>query len=769
MKKRVILCCGIGLLVIFLALLIWAWLFSDLPQVNKLDQVQNFPSLRIVDRNGHLLYEDLGAHSIRFHPLTFQEIPDCVKQATIATEDASFYRNPGFDLKAMLRALWINLRGGETIAGGSTITQQLVRNLLLEKGESNQRTLKRKLREIYLAWKITRRYSKEEILTLYLNHTYYGSFAYGIEAASLTYFGIPSKNLDLAQCALLVGLPQAPSAYNPFIFPENAKKRQQIVLARLAKLQLISARQLQEALEEELTFNEAPYPMEAPHFVMYVRNQVDQLISSGILHPSDRLKDLTIYTTLDLNLEKIAEKAVQDHLTKLKIDRGGLGHNVHNAALVAINPSTGEILAMVGSADYHNNSIYGAINMAIAPRQPGSALKPFLYALAMDPNQPHPLMPGTIIWDKQTNFLTRNGKIYTPANYDGKEHGLVTVREALGSSLNIPAVIVLDQIGLQRFSAFAQTIGLTSLRNPETYDLTIALGGGGVSLLELTGAYGVLAAQGKKAQPFAILSIQDKFANVLYQQKREARQVIDPRIAWLISDILQDDDARTIGFGKHSILNIDRPAAVKTGTTTNFHDNWAVGYTPQIVVGVWVGNADYTPMIEVTGLTGAAPIWHEFIRQALNNRVKEWYPRIPEIRSVQLCKPVSPFTDRCGSYFQDWMIGETKPLKWLNLSFHSGLSSQSHAFEIISPRPNGEYIQAQNQATRLPLTIRNINGVDLFKIFLNQKQIATLNGDPDQLWLDLQLGVSVITIEGWQNNQLIETQTFSITLRPPLR
>jgi len=202
MKKRVILCCGIGLLVIFLALLIWAWLFSDLPQVNKLDQVQNFPSLRIVDRNGHLLYEDLGSYSIRFHPLTFQEIPDCIKQAIIATEDASFYRNPGFDLKAMLRALWINLRGGETIAGGSTITQQLVRNLLLEKGESNQRTLKRKLREIYLAWKITRRYSKEEILTLYLNHTYYGSFAYGIEAASLTYFGISSKPRSCAMCII---------------------------------------------------------------------------------------------------------------------------------------------------------------------------------------------------------------------------------------------------------------------------------------------------------------------------------------------------------------------------------------------------------------------------------------------------------------------------------------------------------------------------------------------------------------------------------------
>lgn len=769
MKKWRFFLGGIVFIVLILTVVITHWLFADLPSIDQLNEIQNFPSLRIVDRSGRLLYEDLGENSIRYHPLRFQEIPDCIKQATIATEDASFFSNPGFDVKGMLRALWINLRGGDTIAGGSTITQQLVRNLLLEKGESEQRTVKRKLREIYLAWQITHHYTKEQILSLYLNHTYYGSFAYGIEAASLTYFGIPAKQLDLAQCAVITGLPQAPSIYNPFIHPDAAKKRQKVVLERMAKLKFITDQQFTNAIHEELNFSEAPYPMEAPHFVMYVRNQVDQLISSGQLSPNARLNDLTIYTSLDLNLEKTAEKAIQSHLTKLALDRGGLGHNVHDAALVAINPKSGEILAMVGSANYQNEAIYGAINMAITPRQPGSALKPFVYALAMDPNQLNPLMPGSLIWDKQTNFQTRDGKTYTPVNYDGKEHGLVTVREALGSSLNIPAVMVLNQIGLQRFSAFAQTIGLTSLRNPETYDLTIALGGGGVSLLELTSAYSIFAAQGIKNQPYAILSIQDKFGNVLYQYQRKTIQVVDPQVAWLISDILHDDNARTIGFGRNSILNIDRPAAVKTGTTTNFHDNWTIGYTPQIVVGVWVGNADYQPMMEVTGLSGAAPIWHEFIRQALLNQVEEWYPRPPTIISTALCKPISPFTEQCGSQYQDWMIVGTHPLKSLNFNAVPSEPNQSQAFEIISPHPNAVYIKGQNQPVTIPLTIRNNNGLDTFKVFLNQKQIATLDRDPKTIWLDLQPGVAVITIEGWQNNQLMETQTISITVNPPLR
>jgi membrane carboxypeptidase/penicillin-binding protein PbpC len=424
---------------------------------------------------------------------------------------------------------------------------------------------------------------------------------------------------------------------------------------------------------------------------------------------------------------------------------------------------------MVGSADYYNASIHGAINMAITPRQPGSALKPFVYALAMNPNLPQPLMPGSLIWDKQTTFITQDGKTYTPANYDGKEHGFVTVREALGSSLNIPAVIVLNKIGLKNFSAFAQNIGLNSLNNPKTYDLTIALGGGGVSLLELTNAYSVLASQGQKSKIQAILSIQDKSGKSLYQNESEKTQILDPQISWLISDILHDDTARTIGFGRNSILNIDRPAAVKTGTTTNFHDNWTVGYTPQLVVGVWVGNAGYQPMFEVTGLSGAAPIWHEFIRQALINQPEIWFPRPNNITSVELCKPINLSSPDCVIKYQDWMITGSEPIKSLNLPEGTENTSLPNAFEVLSPLPNAVYVASETQPTTLPISIRSFQTLDFFKVFINQKQIATLNHEPYQTWWEFPVGEATVAIEGWRNNLLVSAQSFTITVNPPLR
>jgi membrane peptidoglycan carboxypeptidase len=429
-----------------LGLLAWVWLCRDLPSLAKLPEQLATPSVRIVDRNGRLLYEALDQGGGRHNVVSLAKVPLACQQATIATEDHSFYTNPGVDLRGMIRAAWINLQGGETIAGGSTITQQVVRDLLLESGERGERSLRRKLREVILAWQLSRQKSKDEILALYLNQTYYGGMAYGIEAAAQTFFGQPVERLDLAECALIAGLPQAPALYNPFTYLEAARKRQQVVLALMAADGSITAEQEKLAAEEELVLSESPYPIEAPHFVMLVRNQLDQLFSTEQIYQQG---GLVVRTSIDLDWQHQAEDAIRRQLESLQRSPDELGHNVNDAALVALDPHTGQILALVGSPDYFNTAASGAINMALAPRQPGSALKPLLYGAALDPSSPSGgWTAATMMLDVRTSFLTADGKAYTPSNYDLRERGPVLVRTALASSLNIPAVLTLDHVGL---------------------------------------------------------------------------------------------------------------------------------------------------------------------------------------------------------------------------------------------------------------------------------------------------------------------------------
>jgi 1A family penicillin-binding protein len=751
------------------------WFFSllhNLPDPKNLAYKLQLPSIQIQDRNGLLLYEDLGKEAIRHRPVKYEDLPECLINATVATEDHTFFTNPGFDLKAMLRAIWINIRGGQILAGGSTITQQVVRNLLMSDEERSHRTLHRKIREIILAWQLSRHLSKQEILSLYLNQTYYGSFAYGVEAAAQTYFGKSITELTLAECTLIAGLPQSPAHYNPFIYPENAKQRQEIVLERLFDRGYISAEEKQQAQDQPLIFTEQPYPLEAPHFVMLIRNTIDQMEKEGLIPSEARKNGMIIRTTLDLNWQRLAEKAIQHHLQRLSQGRDGLGHNVKNAALVAINPTSGAVLAMVGSPDYYNQAIYGAINMAIVPRQPGSALKPFIYALAMDPNASNPLTAATQIDDTRTVFFTRDHKAYIPVNYDGKEHGKVTVREALASSLNIPAVSILNQVGLERFAAFMKTLGIQSLDSPDRYDLTIALGGGGVRLLELTAAYGVFANKGVITSPYWIESISDNKGNVYYQASQKSKKVMDERVAWLISDILSDDQARYIGFGQNSILNLDRPVAVKTGTTTDFHDNWTIGYTPSLVVGVWVGNADYEPMVEVTGLTGAAPIWHEFLRAVMINRPVEQFERPDGLIQQTICKKIHPANQQCLEATTEWFITGTQP-DLNTLSTHaSQINTQKAHFSILSPRPNGIYLLPTYSSPKYPkllIELRNNTSLTQFKIFIDGVLLASLETEPLITWWQMQEGRHVLRIEGWQGNQLIEEQKVTFTVQPPLR
>jgi penicillin-binding protein 1C len=651
-------------LVLAAAVFIYFYLFQGLPSLDTLPERLVTPSVQITDRNGRTLYELLGTDSGRHSVLSLNQIPLALQQATIATEDSSFYSNPGVDLVGILRAMWIDLQGGEILSGGSTITQQVARHLLLNGSQGTDRNLHRKLRESLLAWELTRHLSKDDILALYLNQTYYGGLAYGVDAASQTFFGTQPADLDLAECALLAGLPQAPGLYNPFDNLAAAKKRQDVVLTLMEKNGYITAQQHSLAKEEPLVLSKTPYPIEAPHFVMMVRAQLDQILTQDQIYQHG---GLIVRTTLDLDWQHQAEAAVQQQLSELQTQgQQTLSYNVNDAALVALDPHTGQILAMVGSPDYFSNQNSGAVNMATTPRQPGSALKPLIYATAFDPTRPNPWTPATMILDVTTSFVTHDGQAYIPSNYDNLEHGPVLARTALASSLNIPAVKTLNYIGLKTLFDTANRMGITTLQNPNNYDLSLALGGGEVSLLQLTSAYGDFATGGIRHDPYAILDIHDPQGKLVYQTTPPAGvRVLDERVAWLISDILSDDAARAVGFGRNSALNVGFPAAVKTGTTSNFTDNWTIGYTPNLVVGVWAGNANHEGMRNVNGLTGAGPIWHQFIRSVLTGQPDTPFVQPPGLVQVDICalSGLLP-TPACPYRRLEWFIDGTQPTQY---------------------------------------------------------------------------------------------------------
>ena len=687
MPMKIINAVGIFFLIAFLA--IYFWVFWQLPSLGDLPQNLAVPSLRITDRYGRILYEVIDQDGGRHTPVPIESIPEQLIMATIATEDRSFYQNPGVDLLGILRAFWINIEGGETLAGGSTITQQVARNLLLTENEQFERTIRRKLRESWLAWNLTRKYTKDEIISFYLNQMYYGALAYGVEAAAQTYFGKAISDLSLAESALIAGIPQSPAIYNPLVDPQAAKKRQNIVLNLMLNQGIITQEQHNLAFQQPLEFTSSPYPIEAPHFVMMVIAKLDEIVP-----PESRISDQTLIvrTTLDLDWQHLAERAVTHHLEALNdpstsIKTGGIesgrnvpgGHNVNNASLVALNPNSGEVMSFVGNHDYFDIDHNGAINMALSPRQPGSALKPLVYAAAFNPTRQNPYTAATMLMDVTTNFTTHEGDAYAPANYDNQEHGPVSVRQALASSLNIPAVIALDSIGLSDLFNMATMVGISGFGDPDDYDLSLALGGGEVNLVELSAAYGAFASHGFRLNPFIIYDITTLDGDLLYNHAQSPpKQVIDDRIAWLISDILNDNDARSLGFGTNSALKLDRPAAVKTGTTTNFHDNWTIGYTPDIVVGVWVGNANHEPMRGITGLSGAGPIWHQFIREILTGYPEKWYSKPPGLIQVEVCalSGLLP-TEDCPYTKYEWFISGTEPTQPDNIFHKVTLDSET--------------------------------------------------------------------------------------------
>lgn len=687
----------VGMAAVVLCILIAlarVWLLTDLPSTSLLPVGTVAPSTILYDRYGRVLYEIMDPHVGRQQPLALADIPLYLQQATIATEDASFYSNPGVDVRGILRAVWINLRGGEVLAGGSTITQQLARNLLLTPQERSQRTLLRKLRESILAYRLARAYSKERILELYLNQTCYGNMAYGVEAAAHIYFGKSARELDLAECALLAGLPQAPSAYNPLIDPQAARDRQAVVLALMVKHGYIGAEQAKAAHEEPLAYAATSFPIRAPHFVMYVWDILRSEYGEEALYR----QGLRVYTTLDVDLQERARDIARYHLQELatsSVDHPA--HNVTDAALVALDPQTGEILAMLGSPDYFQTAIDGAVNVTLMPRQPGSAIKPLTYATAFTRDY----TPATMLLDVRMSFITREGNAYVPVNYDRKFRGPVLLREALASSLNVVAVQVLQHVGVEALLSTAHNLGISTLQESQRYGLALTLGGGEVRLLELTAAYASLANGGWRVEPTAILRVEDAQGKTLWtRQTALGSRVIDERVAYLVTDILSDDSARIPAFGEGSALQLSRPAAAKTGTTTDWRDNWTVGYTPDLAVGVWAGNANNSPMIDVTGITGAAPIWHSFMEEALKGKPVRTFTRPDGLLRLEICADSGLLPNSyCPHRRSEWFIAGSEPHALCDMHILAQVDQRSG--ELAGEHTPAEF-RVQRVATLLP-------------------------------------------------------------------
>lgn len=595
-------------LIIFLAMYTYtSFIFTaayQLPSPTKLISADKALTTEFFDRNGKLLYRMYEGRNRTL--VTLEELPIHLIQATIATEDKNFYHHPGIDLLAIIRAMRANSKKQaqtQTLEGASTITQQLIKNALL----TPDKTYQRKIKEIILALWAERIYSKDQILQMYLNESPYGGPAWGVEAAAQTYFGISSRKLSLAQSAFLAGLPASPTQFSPYgSNPELAKLRQKEVLRRMAENNFITAEQAEEAFLEDLALKPPINNIKAAHFVMYVKDLLSQKYGQRVVSQGG----LKIITSLDLNIQEEAEKIIAEeaqNLTHL---------NVKNAAAMVTAAKTGQILAMVGSKDYHNKE-FGSFNVALALRQPGSSIKVATYATAFKQG----FSPGNTILDVPVIFRDNWGNTYSPVNYDGKYHGPVSIRTALGSSYNIPAVKLLSTVGVEEMMQTARDLGITTFTDPKRYGLSLTLGGGEVKMIDMMTLYGALSQMGKKRLATPILKVTNSEGVVLEEYEDHPTQAVAAEAAFLITDILSDNNARTPAFGANSLLKItDNKIAVKTGTSDNKRDNWTFGYTPDFVVGAWVGNNDNSPMNPslTSGVTGAAPIWNKITKLLLN-------------------------------------------------------------------------------------------------------------------------------------------------------
>jgi 1A family penicillin-binding protein len=558
-------------------------------------------------------------------------IPIVTRQAVISSEDKDFYSHPGFSISGIARSVLLNIKNEQIAYGGSTITQQLVKNSLL----SSNRSFLRKYQEIVLASEIERRFTKDQILEMYLNSVYFGSGAFGIDQAAQTYFGKHATELTLAESSMLAGILPSPTNFSPYNNMDEAKNRQKLVLENMLKSNLITDSEAKNAASEKITLqNITNLNSEAPHFALMVLQELIDKYGEEEISRSG----FKVYTTLNLEYQKYAESKVKEQVEKLKVDR------VTNGAAVVIDPKTGAILSLVGSRDWSNDQ-FGKVNVATSYRAPGSSFKPIVYASALEQ---HLITPASILMDSPTTFEVEGSPPYRPLDFDRRFRGPVTVRRALSNSLNIPAVQVMKKVGVANAIAAANRLGIQGLKDPSNYGLSLVLGAGEVRLLDLTSVYSVFANGGLRNEPTDILKIEDKYGNTIYQYSPNPQPVLDSSVAFLISSILSDNRARAEEFG--SALTISKPAAVKTGTTEDFRDSLTIGYTPSLVVGVWVGNNDNTPMDNVAGSLGAAPIWKALMERFLAGKPAETFEPPSKIK-VTTCKGPEASSSAITEYF----------------------------------------------------------------------------------------------------------------------
>jgi penicillin-binding protein 1C len=645
LKKRLSL---VALLLILIVLVSYSYffIFKDLPSPKQLSVRQPQVSTKIYDRNGNLLYKIYKNQNRTIVPLT--QIPIHVRLATLAAEDAEFYEHPGFSIKGIGRALVEDAQSG-SLQGGSTITQQLVKNVLL----SPEKTITRKIKEVVLSVEVEATYTKDQILEMYLNQVSFGGTAYGIEEAAEQYFGKSVDKLDLAEAAYLAGLTKSPTLFSPYgQNPESGFERQREVLHLMVINKFITKDQESIAEQEKLTFRPNKNGIKAPHFVMYIRRLLVDKYGEDMVEKGG----LEVITSLDISIQEMAEEVVKNEISNLK------GLNVGNGDALVLNPQTGEILAMVGSADYFDANNDGQVNVTLRLRQPGSSIKVVNYAYALSKAG---YTPASIINDSPITYVSPGSPPYSPVNYDGQFRGNITLRSALAQSRNIPAVKVLASYGVSNMIAEGKALGITTWNNPNQYGLSLTLGGGAVTALDLSKVYSTLANYGRRPDIMPVLQVKDYKGRVLEKNYPAATQVLDSRVAFTLTDILKDNNARAPEFGLNSYLVIkDHPeVAVKTGTSNDLRDNWTVGYNQNYLVLTWVGNNNNAPMSRIaSGITGASPIWNKIMSGILSKQPSIDWKAPDGISKINVCTITGSLPcDNCPTR-QEWFLDERKPV-----------------------------------------------------------------------------------------------------------
>lgn len=751
---------------------VYSYYARELPPADSIVNAQQdaFQTTIFYDRSGQFaIYEVIDPFGGDRQYASLDEVPDYFLHATVAIEDRSFYENPGFDIRGMTRAVWSNLSGGELQQGGSTITQQLVKNTLIAPDERTEVSVDRKMKEIILANEISRLYSKDQILEWYINTNFYGNLAYGVEAAARVYFDKPASNLTLGEAAVLAAVPQFPQQ-NPINNPTTAKERQKLVLDRMVEQNYITQAESDAAFAQDLIIKpfSQRFNITAPHYSLYARDEAESILND-LGYDGPRLISqggLRIYTALDLDLQQQAECVARSHVDRLASGDPTFTHNtsagtdcvaaqyldppsqaitaetrtVTNTAVVMLNAQTGEIVTMVGSVDFWDTSIDGNFNNTLAQRQPASTFKPFVYGAAFfsQLDASTVVTPATMTYDVYTEFDNGLPEPYIPLNIDRQFHGPVSVRKALANSYNVPVVQVISQIGLSPVLQMAHSMGINSMNeNLSAYGLALSLGTAEASLLDMTFSYNTFNNLGtmvgtpvfpyearpgyRQLNPTSILRIEDANGDILWEYSTETgtfdrRAVLEPGIAYLITDILADSEARLDAFPRGSALELSRPAAVKTGTTDDFRDSWTIGYTPQYTTGVWVGNNDNRFMEEISGSIGAAPIWNgimEYIHARDQIEVAEWtQPNTVTAQNVCEWSGLLP-TSICPQYTEIFYLDTVKGIDyrpnlpdsyWTRLSVNTCNNTLATAYTPAECRADKTYFEPPDQLREWAIT-----------------------------------------------------------------